>query len=62
MAYQKKASETLSAVQQLLATDDWKMSSQQNGCTVTYKHVAGLGKVFRLQVRVKVFRVLFCLT
>lgn len=37
-----------------MATEDWKASAQQDGCTVTYKHVSGLGKVFRLQVRVRV--------
>jgi hypothetical protein len=53
-ANQQKARDTWYAVEQLMATEDWKASAQQDGCTVTYKHVSGLGKVFRLQVRVRV--------
>ena len=47
----KKANEISDVVRQFIESTDWKFSSDQEGCCVTFKNVAKFGKVFKLEVQ-----------
>ncbi len=46
-----KANEISDIVRQYIESTDWKFSSDQEGCCVTFKNVAKFGKVFKLEVQ-----------